>query len=87
LRCKNERRKERGTELNTVIDNMPINKAVAIFEDNKLLFCGTPISFIGWKKPKHFRSRAVLSMYAENDILVIHISKAPTFAERSENVV
>jgi hypothetical protein len=78
------RRKERGMKLNTVIDNMPINKGLAIFEDNKLLFCGTPIGFFGWKKPKYFRSRAVLSMYAENDILVINISKEPTFAERSK---
>ena len=72
-------------KLNTVIDNMPINKVLAIYEDNKLLFEGTPISFFGWKKPKHFRSRAVLSMYGDKDTLKIHISKEPTFAERSKN--
>ena len=71
-------------KLNTVIDNMPINKELAIYEDKKLLFIGTPIGFIGWKKPKHFRSRAVLSMYADNDTLKIHISKNTTFEERNK---
>ena len=72
-------------KINTVIDNMPINRLLAIYEGNKLLFEGTPISFIGWKKPKHFRSMGVLYMYADNDTLKIHISKEPTFTERSEN--
>ena len=72
-------------KLDTVIDNMPINKVFAIYEDNKLLFEGTPIRFAGWKKPKHFRSRAVLSLYADEDTLRINISKEPTFAGRSEN--
>lgn len=73
-------------KLNTVIDHIPINEVVSIYENNTLVFKGTPIDFIGWKKPKHFRSRAVLSMYADKDTLKIHISKEPTFVERSENV-
>lgn len=71
-------------KLNTVIDFMPINKVLAIYEDNKLFFEGTPIEFFGVKKPKHFRSRSVLSLYADKDTLRINISKEPTFEGRSE---
>ena len=72
-------------KLSTVIDFMPINKAFAIYEDKKLFFEGTPIEFFGVQKPKHFRSRSVLFLYADKDVLRIGISKEPTFAEGSEN--
>lgn len=71
-------------KLNTVIEFMPINKVLAIYEDNKLFFEGTPIEFFGVKKPKHFRSRSVLSLYADKDILKINISSETSFAERRE---
>lgn len=71
-------------KLNTVIDFMPINKVLAIYEDNELFFEGTPIEFFGVKKPKQFRSRSVLSLYADKDRLKINISKEPTFAGRRE---
>jgi hypothetical protein len=73
------RKEGHGMKLNTVIEHMPINKALAIYENNKLFYFGSPIGFRREKKPKNFRSRSVLSMYADNDILIINISNEPTF--------
>ncbi len=71
-------------KLNTVLDNMPINKELAIYVGNELFFKGTPVGFFGAKKPKHFRSRSVLALYADKDTLKIHVSEKPTFAEGSK---
>lgn len=71
-------------KLSSVVDCIGIDRTIKVIEGKEVKYHGDALDFYGQKFPKFFRSRGVLRIDAENDVIKITISEAPTF-ERKEN--
>ena len=71
-------------KLSSVVDCIGIDRNIKVVEGKEVKYYGDALDFYGQKFPKHFRSRGVLRIDAEEDCLVIKISEAPTFAQKEK---
>ena len=72
-------------KLSSVVDCIGIDRIIKVVERKEVKYYGDALDFYGQKFPKFFKSGGVLRIDAENDILVIHISEAPTFERKEKN--
>jgi hypothetical protein len=77
-------RRNKRMKLNSVVDCVGIDRDIKIMEGKECKYFGNALNFYGQKFPKFFKSRSVLRLDAECNILVITISEAPTFAGKEK---